>query len=112
MFSEEFRHGRKFTVNSDSFPFTDLKTVIEENGHKTLKVAGVFSYKAKYGIRPVLIAEGMKIHLPDHCLKDVEKILASDTYCQAINAGKCGFKTSSYSDSKGVLRYSGSFVDI
>lgn len=112
MFNEEFKHGKLFTVDSDSFPFTTLKEVVSENGHKTLKVAGVFKYQAKYGIRPVLIAEGMKIHLPDHCLADVDKILANPMYCEAINQGKCGFKTSEYTDNKGEVRYSGSFVDI
>ena len=111
-FENNYKHGRTFNVNSDGFPFTDLNTVISENGHKTLKVQGVFHYKAKYGERPVLIAEGLKIHLPDHCLKDVENILADDEAIRLINDGKCGFKTSEYQDDKGETRYSGSFVDI
>jgi hypothetical protein len=38
-------------------------------------------------------------------MKDQEDI-------DAINAGHCGFKTSEYTDGKGVKRYSGSFIDI
>ena len=112
MFNEDFRHGRKFNVNADDFPFTTLNEVIQQKGHRTFTVNGVFVYDAKYGKRPVLIADGLKIHLPDHCIKDVEKILANDKYCQAINEGKCGFKTGEYNDDKGVTRYTGTFVDI
>ena len=112
MFNERFSHGKKFDVNSDDFPFTTLDEVIKENGNKTLKVQGVFAYQAKLGVRPVLIADGLKIHLPNHCLKDVELIMNDDMLCSAINAGKCGFKTTQYIDKNGVTRNSGSFVDI
>lgn len=112
MFNEAFKHGRKFNVNADSFPFTTLTEVIKENGHRTFTVNGVFIYEAKYGKRPVLIADGLKIHLPDHCIKDVQKILDNDDFCNAINEGKCGFKTGEYKDDKNVLRYTGTFVDI
>ena len=111
-FSEKYSHGKKFKINADDFPFCDLKEVIQENGHRTLKVAGVFTYEAKYGRRPVLIAEGHKINLPDHCMKDVETILFDQEAIDAINNGKCGFKTSEYTDKKGTVRYSGTFVDI
>ena len=112
MFNEEFKHGKTFNVNADDFPFTTLDEVIAENGHQTFVVNGVFTYKAKYGVRPVLIAKGMKIHLPDHCLKDVEKILANAQFCEAINQGKCGFKTTTYEDKNGKVRNSGLFIDI
>lgn len=112
MFNEGFSHGKKFTVNAYDFPFTTLDDVIKENGNKTMKVDGVFTYQAKLGVRPVLIAEGLKIHLPKHCLNDVNKILTNVEYCQAINAGHCGFKTSQYTDNNGVTRNSGTFIDI
>lgn len=112
MFNENFSHGKKFDVEIDNFPFTTLDQVIKENGNKVLKVQGVFAYQAKLGVRPVLIAEGLKIHLPSHCLKDVEKILSNDEYCAAINAGHCGFKTSQYVDKNGITRNSGTFIDI
>lgn len=112
MFNENFKHGKKFTVDSDNYPFTDLTTFINENGHRTLTVKAVFTYKAKYGVRPVLVADCLKINLPNHCLADVEKILENDSYIQAINEGKCGFRTSEYTDDKNVTRYSGSFIDI
>jgi len=112
MFNEDFKHGKTFKVNADNFPFVTLDEVINENGHQKFIVNGVFSYKAKYGVRPVLIASGMKIHLPDHCLKDVEKILSNQAYIDAINNGKCGFQTTTYTDKNGKERNSGMFIDI
>lgn len=116
MFNENFSHSAKFKVNSDDFPFVTLKEVVEENGHRTLRVQGMFTFISKKGNkrRPVLIAEGMKINLPDHCLKDVETIINNDEYVNAVNEGKCGFKTSEYQDEtygNGTC-YSGTFVDI
>ena len=117
MFNENFKHGKTFTVDSDSFPFVNLKEVAEENGvGKILKVQGAFIFeeKKKKKERPVLIAEGLKINLPDHCLKDIKKLLGNDEYIEAVNAGHCGFQISSYEDTaygNGTC-YSGTFVDI
>ena len=30
MFNEDFKHGRKFNVNADDFPFTTLNEVIQK----------------------------------------------------------------------------------
>lgn len=119
MFNEDFAHGSVFTVDSDDFPFVTLKEVITENGHRTLKVQGCFTYTATKGKgkgkeRAVVVADGMKINVPDHCLNDVKKILSNQMYIDAINAGKCGFKTSEYEDTNfgNGTCYSGTFVDI
>lgn len=112
MFNERFSHGKKFKINSDNFPFTTLDEVVKENGNSVIPVCGLFTYKAKYGVRPVLISNTLKINLPDHCLKDVEDIIADDELCEAINNGKCGFLPSQYEDKNGKTRNSGSFVDI
>lgn len=115
MFNEAFKHGSIFKVDATDFPFVNLKDVVKENGHKTLKVQGVFTYTGKKGKeRPVLIADNLKINLPDHCLYDVLKILKTQEYIDAINAGKCGFQTSEYEDTNygNGICYSGSFVDI
>ena len=115
LFNDNFKHGKTFNVNADDFPFVNLKELIEENGHQTLKVDGVFTYEGKKGKkRAVLIASGHKINLPDHCLKDIEKILANQEYINAINAGKCGFATSEYEDTNfgNGTCYSGQFVDL
>ena len=116
MFNEDFKHGKTFTVNSDNFPFVNLKEVAEQNGtDKILKVQGAFTFDGKKGKkRPVLIADSHKINLPDHCLKDVEDIIADDELCDAINNGKCGFATREYEDTKNGAGtcYSGNFVDI
>ena len=116
MFNEAFKHGKTFTVNSDDFPFVDLKEIAAENGLKTLKVQGAFTFTAKKNKkeRPVLIADGMKINLPDHLLGDVKKLLSNDEYIEAVNQGKCGFQITSYEDEQygNGTCYSGLFVDI
>ena len=118
MFNEAFKHGKTFTVDSDNFPFTDLKTVATENGiDKILRVQGAFVFENKKGkkkLRPVLIADGHKINLPDHMLKDIQKLLSNDEYIQAVNDGKCGFQITTYEDTEygNGTCYSGIFVDI
>ena len=101
-FSNNYSHGTKFKVNAEDFPFCELKEIITENGHRTLKVQGCFLYtiKKKNKVRPCLIADGQKINLPDHMKKEIEKILEDDEAIALINAGKCGFKTSEYEDTK------------
>ena len=116
MFNEDFKHGKTFTVDSDNFPFVNLKEVAEENGiDKVLKVQGAFTFEGKKGKkRPVLIADNHKINLPDHMLKDIEKLLSKDEYIQAVNEGKCGFLITTYEDTEygNGTCYSGIFVDI
>ena len=119
MFNEKFSHAAKFTVKSDDFPFVSLKDLVQENGHRVLKVQGMFVFTSKKGKgkgkeRPVLIAENHKINLPDHCLSDVKKIIEIPEYVEAVNAGKCGFQTTEYEDENygNGTCYSGIFVDI
>ena len=116
MFNEDFKHGKTFTVNSDNFPFVNLKEIAEENGiDKVLKVQGAFTFEGKRGkLRPVLIADSHKINLPDHMLKDIQKLLSKDEYIQAVNDGKCGFQITTYEDTEygNGTCYSGIFVDI
>ena len=115
MFNEDFKHGKTFTVNSDDFPFVTLKEVAEENGiDKILKVQGAFTFEGKKKkLRPVLIADGHKINLPDYMLKDIQKLLSKDEYIEAVNQGKCGFKITTYEDEQygNGTCYSGQFVD-
>lgn len=112
MFNEKFSHGKKFNINSDDFEFTTLDDYIKAHGNTTLTVLGMFTYKSKYGVRPCIIADNLKINLPQHLLSDVEAILYDDELVAAVNQGKCGFKTSQYQDKNGRERNSGSFVDI
>ena len=115
-FSSNYSHGKLFNVDSTDFPFCELSEIIKENGHKTLRVQGVFTYelKKKHKIRPCLVADSHKINLPDHLLKDIEKIMSDPEAVRLINEGKCGFKTSEYEDTKNGngICYSGSFVDL
>lgn len=112
MFNERFSHGKKFNINSDDFEFTTLDNFVKENGLITVPVKGLFTYKGKYGVRPVLISNDKKITLPDHCLNDVETIMFDDDCVAAINNGKCGFKITQYTDKNGNVRNSGTFVDM
>ena len=115
MFNENFAHGSVFTVDSHDYPFVNLNEIVKEKGHGTFKVLGVFTYVNKKGKeRPVLVIDGFKVNLPDHCLGDVKKILENRTYIDAINAGHCGFKTNEYEDTvyNNGTCYSGVFVDI
>lgn len=114
-FSTNYSHGKKFNVDSTNFPFVELSEIVKENGHKTLTVQGLFTYTTKKNkTRPCLIADSHKINLPDHMLKEVEKLLNDQEAIDLINSGKCGFKTSEYEDTKNGngTCYSGSFVDI
>ena len=120
MFNEDFNHNKvQFTVNTDNFPWVNLSDIIEENGHKVLKVQKVFIVKPTKGKskgkeKPVLVADDHIIWIPEHCLSDVKKILSNDDYITAINDGKCGFQTSEYEDTKydNGTCYSGTFIDI
>lgn len=119
MFNENFKHGQKFTVDTEDFPWVNLSDLIKENGHKVLKVQKVFTLTPSKGRgkgkeKPVLVADNHIIWLPEHCLSDVKKILDNDEFIKAINEGKCGFQTSEYEDTQygNGICYSGSFVDI
>lgn len=112
MFNERFSHGKKFNINADEFPFTSLDEVIAENGNKVIPVRSLFTYKGKFGVRPVLISDTLKINLPDHLLNDVNEIINDNDLVKAINDGKCGFEPSQYEDKNGMIRNSGTFVDI
>lgn len=111
-FADNYAHGKKFDFDSTGLPFANLKEVVEQNGLKTISVKAVFTYEAKYGIRPVVVTGALKINLPDHCLTDVQKILDDTEAIRLINEGKVGFMPSTYTDKKGETRYSGKFVDI
>ena len=115
-FNNNYSHGSKFKVDAKDFPFCELSEIIKENGHKILKVQGAFTYtiKNKNKVRPCLIADSHKINLPDHMLKEIEKLIEDEEAINLINAGKCGFKTSEYEDTRNGngTCYSGSFVDI
>ena len=119
MFNEDFRHGDPFKVDSKDFPFVNLNELIQENGHKVLKVQKVFVLVPKKGRSkgkelPVLVAEGHCIYLPVHCLAAVKKILSDQKYIDAINEGKCGFETYEYEDTQygNGTCFSGNFIDI
>lgn len=115
MFNENFSHEKKFTYNSDGLPFCSLKELVTENGmDKIYAVHEVFVYDAKLGERAAMVTDGLIVNLPNHMISDVKKILAKQEYIDAINAGKCGFKPSTYEDKKfnSGICYSGTFVDV
>lgn len=113
MFNEAFSHGKKFTFDSKDLPFSTLDEVVKENGNKMIEVKEVFiNPKSKFGPRPCVVCSTLKINLPKHFVKDIEKILANPDMIDAINNGHCGFMPSQYVDGNGVTRNSGSFCDI
>lgn len=113
MFNENFSHGKKFTFNSDNLPFTTLDEVVKENGNKVITVREVFiNHKAKYGARPCLVCDTLKINLPNHIVADIQKILDNQDYIDAINNGHCGFQPAQYVDKNGTFRNTGKFIDI
>lgn len=114
-FTSNYSHGNKFKIDAKDFPFCELSELVKENGHKVLKVQGAFTYTTKKNkTRPCLIADGHKISLPDHMLAEITKLLGDQEAIDLINAGKCGFQTSQYEDTKNGngTCYSGHFVDI
>lgn len=114
-FTSNYSHGNKFKIDSKDFPFCELSELVKENGHKVLKVQGAFTYTTKKNkTRPCLIADDHKISLPDHMLAEITKLLGDQEAIDLINAGKCGFQTSQYEDTKNGngTCYSGHFVDI
>jgi len=119
MFNENFKHGDKFKVNTHGFEWFNLSDLIKADGHKTFVVQKVFTVVPKQGRgkgkkKPAMVADNKLIWLPEHCLGDVEKILANDEFINAINEGKCGFETSEYEDTQygNGTCYSGTFIDI
>lgn len=119
MFNEKFGSQASFDVDFKDFPFVNLSDVIKENGHKILKVQAVYTFKPKKGDNagkdvPVLVADGLNIYIPTYLVEQINVIRSDADLVQAINDGKCGFKTREWIDTKhgGKLRYSGNFIDI
>ena len=121
MFNEKFgnNNSASFTTDFKEFPFVNLSDVIKENGHKTLKVQAVYYFTPKKGDNagkevPVLVADNHNIYIPTYQIDIIKEIRKDAAMVQAINDGKCGYKTREYIDTKhgDKLRYSGDFIDI
>ena len=119
MFNEKFGPKASFTTDFKEFPFVNLSDVIKENGHKTLKVQAVYTFKPKKGDNagkdvPVLVADGLNIYIPTYLLDTVMVIRSNPDMVEAINNGKCGFKTREWVDEKrgNKIRFTGDFIDI
>ena len=119
MFNEKFGKKANFDVDFKEFPFVNLSEIIKENGHKTLKVQALYTFKPKTGDNagkdvPVLVAEGHNIYIPMYQAATIKEICSDPDMVNAINEGKCGYATREYTDTKhgNKLRYTGDFVDI
>lgn len=119
MFNEKFGKKANFNVDFKDFPFVNLSDVIKENGHKTLKVQALYTFKPKNGDNagkdvPVLVADGHNIYIPTYLVSTVREICSDPELVAAINEGKCGFETREWIDEKhgNKTRYTGDFVDI
>lgn len=109
MFGELNNNGRKWKVDGKDFPFTRLKELGE--GHEFIIRGLYINKKGKYDAHPVAISNGIKVDLPSHLTEKVEKILASDEMCEAIEAGKCGAEVYKY-EAQGKECYSINFKDL
>ena len=109
MFNELNSNSRKWKVDGEKFPFIKLKEIGEG---ETFTILGLYiNKKGKYGAHPVAICSNMKVDLPPHLTEKVEKILASDEMCGAIEAGKCGAEVYKY-ELNGKECYSINFKDL
>lgn len=115
MFNEKYSHGKKFTFDSSNNEFISLKDYqTKYPDTNIITVRGVFTYEGKKGVRAALVTDGFNVNLPEHLIKDVQSIMVHDDEIVAINEGKCGFRISTYEDTKygNGICYSGSFCDI
>ena len=113
MFNERFSHGRRFTFNSDNNPYISLNQYVAEGNDATFIVRGCFvHFKSKFGESGVIVSDDYNIDVPVHLIKDIKIILSEPEMIKAINEGKCGFTCSTYTDNYGIVRNTGSFVDI
>lgn len=109
MFNELNTNGRKWKVDGKDFPFKKLKEIGEGN---SFTIYGLYiNKKGKYDAHPVAISSSMKVDLPSHLTEKIEKILASDEMCEAIEAGKCGAEVYKY-EAQGKECYSINFKDL
>lgn len=109
MFGELNNNGRKWKVDGKDFPFKKLKEIGEGNGFTILGL--YINKKGKYDAHPVAISSDVKVDLPSHLTEKIEKILASDEMCEAIEAGKCGAEVYKY-EVQGKECYSINFKDL
>lgn len=113
MFNEKYSHGKKFTADTEGYEFISLDEYVTKfPTDKPVKVMGLFTFEGKYGTRGAIVSNGYKITVPEHIVPDIKSILSSPEEVAAINAGKCGFRFTTYTDNNGKVRNSGSFTDI
>lgn len=109
MFNEMNSNYRKWKVDGKDLPFKKLKE-IGEGG--TFTILGLYiNKKGNYKAHPIAICSDVKVDLPEHLTEKVEKILASDEMCEAIEAGKCGAEIYKY-EAQGKECYSINFKDL
>lgn len=109
MFNELNRSSRKWKVDGKDFPFKKLKEIGEGN---SFTILGLYiNKKGKFKAHPVAICSDVKVDLPEHLTERIEKILASDEMCEAIEAGKCGAEVYKY-EAQGKECYSINFKDL
>lgn len=113
MFNERFSHGRRFTFNGDNNPYITLDQYVAEGNKTTFTVRGCFVHnKSKFGESGVIVTDNYNIDVPRHLIKYIKVVLAEPEMIRAVNDGKCGFSCSTYTDNHGIVRNTGSFIDI
>lgn len=115
MFNERFNtKGKKFNADGKDNPFMKLSDFVQEFGTDDIvTVLGMYTHnKSKFGEKGIIITPNCNIDCPEHMIDMIKEVVASDEMVAAVNSGKCGLKIRSYEDSKGITRWSGTFVDI
>lgn len=115
MFNERFNtKGKKFNADGKDLPFMKLSDFVSEFGTDDIvTVLGMYTHnKSKFGEKGIIITPNCNIDCPEHMIDMIKEVVASDEMVAAVNSGKCGLKIRSYEDSKGITRWSGTFVDI
>lgn len=115
MFNERFNtKGKKFNADGKDLPFMKLYDFVSEFGTDDIvKVVGMYTHnKSQFGEKGIIITPNCNIDVPEHLIPMIKEVIAEDALVEAVNAGHCGLKIRSYEDSKGIKRWSATFVDI
>ena len=112
MFNEKYSHEKKFKFDGKDNEWMNVADYVAAGHPQQFTVRAVFSYDSKFGKRPCVATDGFNITMPNHVLGDVDSIMNHDDEIEAINAGKCGCKITTYQDKNNVTRYSCKFFDI
>ena len=102
-----------FEMDGKDLPFTDLKTLAEENGIDAIyQVKMLYINKGgRFGDAPCIVTPHNIVNAPAHMLDTVKDVLLDQPSVGMINDGYVGFKLYSYNNKFGQ-QYAVEWVDI